>query len=246
MAVTELDVKSTDLTAQANQFGMLLKCFVERSYRSGRGKIVNVTKDGLNDANTFNLNSSIWDANDQCKPSFYAFANVGINFHALDSLISYADTLRANKYTSASWSNFAVSLASAKSAKSQDYSATVSAATIMAQAKDTLKAAIDGLVKFTAGITDASNNPKAYALSQNYPNPFNPTTAIQYQIPIASYVNLKVNDMLGREVAVLVNGYQLAGNYTITFDAKNLPSGVYFYRINAGNYSAIKKLVLMK
>jgi hypothetical protein len=116
----------------------------------------------------------------------------------------------------------------------------------MAQAKDTLKAAIDGLVKFTAGITDASNNPKAFTLGQNYPNPFNPTTVITYQIPTASYVSLKVYDILGREVALLVNENQITGYYNITFNARNLPSGVYFYRMNAGNYTSVKKLVLMK
>jgi GH35 family endo-1,4-beta-xylanase len=251
MAVTELDVSNTDLTAtgltaQANQFGMLLKCFVERSYRSGRGKIVNVTKDGLNDVNTFNANSSIWDANDQCKPSFYAVANVGINYHALDSLISYADTLKQIGYTNTSWSNFSSALVSAKNAKNQNYLATVSVADALGQAKDTLKSAIDGLVKVIAGVNVVDNNPKVYSLSQNYPNPFNPTTAIQYQIPIASFVNLKVNDMLGREVALLINENQIAGYYNITFNARNLPSGVYFYRMNAGNYSAVKKLVLIK
>ena len=85
-----------------------------------------------------------------------------------------------------------------------------------------------------------------FALGQNYPNPFNPTTTIQYQIPIASNVSLKVYDMLGRDVAVLVNENKIAGYYTSTFDARNMPSGIYFYKMNAGNYSTVKKLILMK
>jgi endo-1,4-beta-xylanase len=88
--------------------------------------------------------------------------------------------------------------------------------------------------------------PKEFKLSQNYPNPFNPPTVINYQLPRTSNANLKVYDMVGREVATLVNGNQNAGYYNITFDARNLPSRVYFYRINAENYSAVKKLVLMK
>lgn len=236
------------LTAQANEFGMLLKCFVERSYRSGRGKIVNVTKDGLNDANTFNANSSIWDANDQCKPSFYAVANVGINYNALDSLISYADSLKQTGYTNTSWSSFSSALVSAKNAKNQNYLATVSVADALGQAKDTLKSAIDGLVKIVAAGVDAvnGNNPKAYVLGQNYPNPFNPTTEITYQIPAAGYVSLKVYDMLGREVALLINENKNAGYYNITLNAGNLPSGVYFYKMSSGNYSSVKKFVLMK
>jgi hypothetical protein len=247
MAVTELDVSGTDLTAQANQFGVLLKCFVERSYRSGRGKIVNVTKDGLTDANTFNANSSIWDANDQCKPSFYAVANVGINYHALDSLISYADTLKQVNYTNTSWSNFYSALASAKNAKTQNYLATVSVATVLGQAKDTLKAAIDGLAKFVAGVDIVNgNNPQAYMLSQNYPNPFNPTTQIRYSVPQSGYISLKVYNLLGVEVATLFAGVRQAGNYIAAFDGKELASGMYLYRLQANNFVATKKLVVLR
>jgi hypothetical protein len=246
MAVTELDVKSTDLTQQANQFGMLLKCFVERSYRSGRGKIVNVTKDGLNDANTFNANSSIWDANDQCKPSFYEFANVGINYNKLDSLITTTTSLKQNEYTVDSWSNFSTALVFARNAKTQNYSASISTAAALGQAKDTLKAAIDSLVRITAGVTAVGNNPKFYALNQNYPNPFNPTTQIKYLIPQDGIISLKVYNLLGEEVATLFSGVQQAGNHIATFNATGFTSGVYFYKLQAANFSDVKKLVLMK
>jgi len=88
--------------------------------------------------------------------------------------------------------------------------------------------------------------PKRFKLEQNYPNPFNPTTVIGYQLPAVSYVSLRVYDVLGREVATLVNGRQSAGYYNITFDAVNLPSGVYFYKIVAEKFSSVKKLVLVK
>lgn len=89
-------------------------------------------------------------------------------------------------------------------------------------------------------------SPTKLGLSQNYPNPFNPTTTINYQLPFHSFVTLRVYDILGREVATLVNANQNAGVHSVAFDANNLPSGVYFYRITAGNLSEVRKLVLEK
>ncbi len=86
----------------------------------------------------------------------------------------------------------------------------------------------------------------SYGLSQNYPNPFNPTTAITYSIPENSFVTLKVYDVLGSEVADLVNGQVEAGVHKVNFNGYNLNSGVYFYTIKAGNFSETKKLMLMK
>jgi hypothetical protein len=83
-------------------------------------------------------------------------------------------------------------------------------------------------------------------LGQNYPNPFNPSTVISYQIPVASYVTLKVYDIVGREVAILVNTHKDAGTYQAISHASNLTSGVYFYKLHAGNYSCVKKLIMLK
>lgn len=88
--------------------------------------------------------------------------------------------------------------------------------------------------------------PNEYLLAQNYPNPFNPTTRINYQLPVAGNVSLKVIDMLGKEVAELVNETKEAGYYEVEFDASNLPSGVYFYRLQAGNYVETKKMLLLR
>ncbi len=93
-----------------------------------------------------------------------------------------------------------------------------------------------------------------FELSQNYPNPFNPTTTIQYTIPnkvktmftTSQQVQLKVYDMLGREVATLVNGEKAPGIHEVTFNANNLPSGIYIYKIAVGNYSEQKKMILLK
>jgi hypothetical protein len=97
------------------------------------------------------------------------------------------------------------------------------------------------------GIINPGNGvPKVYSLSQNYPNPFNPTTVINYSIPKAGSVELKVYDLLGREVMVLFNGFKQAGTYSVNFNASNLASGVYFYLIKSGDFTATKKMLLIK
>ncbi|MDA3861918.1 MAG: alpha-amylase family glycosyl hydrolase, partial [Melioribacteraceae bacterium] len=85
-----------------------------------------------------------------------------------------------------------------------------------------------------------------FELSQNYPNPFNPTTKITYQIPESVLVSLKVYDILGREVATLVNSVQQTGKYNVTFNANNLSSGIYFYSMRAKDFVSTKKLLLLK
>ena len=99
------------------------------------------------------------------------------------------------------------------------------------------------------GYTDVEEEivtPKVFELAQNYPNPFNPTTVIQYSIPMSEFVTLKIYDVLGREVQTLVNKEQSAGVYNVEFNASKLTSGVYFYRIEAGSFVAVKKLLLLK
>jgi hypothetical protein len=96
------------------------------------------------------------------------------------------------------------------------------------------------------GVNTEDQMPTEYSLSQNYPNPFNPTTTIRFHIPNFSFVNLKVYDFLGSEVATLVNEEKPTGSYEIKFDASQLSSGIYFYKLQAGKYTETKKMILLK
>jgi len=92
----------------------------------------------------------------------------------------------------------------------------------------------------------SSGIPNSYSLSQNYPNPFNPSTNIQYSIPKSGFVTLKIYNLLGQEVATLIEGNQTAGTYIATFDASRVSSGVYFYRLTSGGFAEVRKMLLLK
>ena len=95
-------------------------------------------------------------------------------------------------------------------------------------------------------VHEPASVPTTFRLDQNYPNPFNPTTIISYKLPTKCFVTVTVSDVLGRDVQILVREHQDAGDHSVAFSAGNLPSGVYFYRLQAGNNSAVKKLLLLK
>jgi len=93
---------------------------------------------------------------------------------------------------------------------------------------------------------DITTVPNEYLLSQNYPNPFNPSTRISWQSPVSSHQTLNVFDILGNEIATLVNEYKPAGKYEVDFDGSRLASGIYFYKLTAGNYSKVMKMMLLR
>jgi len=110
---------------------------------------------------------------------------------------------------------------------------------------------ISGFLAYSSIIvTDISDEqeivPTVYKLNQNYPNPFNPSTVISWQLPISSHVLLKVYDILGNEVATLVNENKEVGYYETNFDGSELASGMYIYRLVAENYISTKKMLLIK
>lgn len=88
--------------------------------------------------------------------------------------------------------------------------------------------------------------PKEYSLNQNYPNPFNPVTKIKYDIPLNGNVSIKIYDINGRLINTLINEYKTAGRYEIDFNGKNLSSGLYYYKIESGNFSQVRKMILIK
>ena len=212
-------------------------------------KIINVSKDGLNDQYTFQTGqaSSLWDALNQCKPAFFEAASVGINYNGLDSLITAAGLLQQSDYTPGSWTTFAAALASAGTAKTQNYTTAQSPATALGGAKSALKAAIDALVKKSDAVAgDREEMPRSFGLSQNYPNPFNPNSDIRYQVSGSRSVRLSVFDLLGREIAVLVDEVKGPGTYTVRFDGSGFASGVYYYRLTAGGFVETRKMILAK
>ena len=104
----------------------------------------------------------------------------------------------------------------------------------------------DGTVNYSTTIEVDLNGVTSFSLEQNYPNPFNPSTVIAYQLPVTGFVRLKVFDVLGNEVAVLVNENKPAGSYEVNFDAGSLSSGVYIYKLQAGDFVSVKKMLLTK
>jgi choice-of-anchor B domain-containing protein len=97
-----------------------------------------------------------------------------------------------------------------------------------------------------SSIQNEDENPRSFSLEQNYPNPFNPSTTIKYSIPTSEFVTFKVYDVLGNEVATLIDEYKPAGSYEIEFDGNGLSSGIYFYKLQAGSFTETKKMILMK
>jgi GH35 family endo-1,4-beta-xylanase len=231
MAVTELDVStnsgtntpsSTILETQANQYAALFKCFVERSYFSGRGKIINVSKDGLNDQYTFvtNQSSSLWDANNQCKPAFYAVAEVGINYNKLDSLIKFAEKLNSVNYSTEAWLTISSALNSATSSLSKNYSASSSAVKGLGDAITILEKAL--LVQ-PLGIKESEN-----------------------QILIKSYdgVIYLTNLQEGSQLSIYRLSGALLQNFTIQSSTISLPYSVpCIVRVISGKEVFIKKVL---
>ncbi len=108
-----------------------------------------------------------------------------------------------------------------------------------------VKTDVDGIIT-GVDVDEPTVLPGEFLLRQNYPNPFNPVTTVRYQVPEQTYVTLRVYDALGREVATLVNGVQEPGYKSVGFDAGRLSSGVYFYRLMAGDFTETRKLVLLR
>jgi hypothetical protein len=106
--------------------------------------------------------------------------------------------------------------------------------------------AVFGASTFPVGIRQISSTINGFKLNQNYPNPFNPTTRIGFSVDKSNYVDLRLYDILGREVKVLLSQPMSPGEYEIDFEATNLASGMYYYRLQSGENVAVKKMTLVK
>jgi hypothetical protein len=117
--------------------------------------------------------------------------------------------------------------------------------------EELLGCVIDGVAygdtAFTiVSVEDEFQQPESFVLKQNYPNPFNPSTTIRWQLPVSNWLTLKIYDLLGNEIATLVDGFKPAGEYEVDFDASGLASGIYFYQLRVKNYIETKKMQLLK
>ncbi|MCB0727079.1 MAG: T9SS type A sorting domain-containing protein [Ignavibacteriae bacterium] len=99
---------------------------------------------------------------------------------------------------------------------------------------------------FSNSSVSSTELPTEYSLKQNYPNPFNPSTNIQYDLPTDNFVTIKIYNVLGKEIATLINENKTAGRYIVSFNASKYPSGIYYYKIKAGSYESIRKMMLIK
>ena len=115
----------------------------------------------------------------------------------------------------------------------------------IAGSNGTILRTTNGGVTFISERSDL-RKPDGFILSQNYPDPFNPSTIISYKLPEAEHVDLNIYNILGQQVAQLVSGYESAGQYAVTWNAKNFASGIYFYELHVKNFEQTKKMILLK
>jgi GH35 family endo-1,4-beta-xylanase len=254
IAITELDVNPrtqsgqqvTDrmLTEQANQYAMLFKLFMERSAGSGRGKIVNVTKDGLNDQYAFVADASLWDADNQPKAAYFAVVDVARYFNGLDSLLAEVALLDETQYSTESWQLLMNAVADAELDLSDDYSYFQSAVAALGAAYSRLETAIAQLSSSVSA--EMPTLASQVVLGSSYPNPTSHTATIDFELPTTMHVSLEVFDLLGRRVAELAEGRHSAGAHSVSFDVRDLPSGPFLIRLRADGSTASRMMNVVR
>jgi GH35 family endo-1,4-beta-xylanase len=251
LAVTEFDISPlanpdqiTDrvLEEQANQYAMFFKLFMERSAGSGRGKIVNVTKDGLNDQYAFVQNASLWDVDNMAKPAFHAVVTVGRYFDRLDSLLEVARGLEPDDYSPDSWIAFYRVYDDAFDDFTRNYAYFESAADDLRDAYYDLADAFN--------VLDASVSVEhldfagTFSVESAYPNPTARNARIRFNLRDAGDVSIEVFDVLGRQTARPAAGHYAAGSHDFVIDVAGWASGTYFIRVRNGGSQASQTLVV--
>lgn len=198
---------------------------------------------------TWFYNAWIYQPNHPLYQNTYNFANLGggqwrINFMAKQTQSGFFPIPIMLKFSFASGADTTVKVMNSVNNQSYSYFFNRQPTAVVFDPNNEI------VIKTASLIMGADENitsvPSAFELKQNYPNPFNPVTNIEFDIPKNSNVKITVFDNAGKEVAVLVNEFKQAGKYSKSYNAMNLASGVYFYKIQAGDYSAVKKMTLIK
>jgi len=208
-------------------------------------------KAGPNVGNSFTVNSVSFNFGDNPQTTNYNIINSQV-FYSTNNFSSGTALGGTLAYLNTTMSTFALSNLNIFVGNGQSFSLRVYPYSPTGSVTATVSLAIHnnvvicGKTSRVVGIEGESNLPTAYALHQNYPNPFNPASIIRYDIPTSSFVRISVYDILGEEIRSLVSEEKNPGTYEVTFDAKDLPSGIYFYTIRAGEFSQSRKMILMK
>ena len=208
-------------------------------------------KVGPNLGNSFTVNSVSFNFGDNPQTINYNIINSQV-FYSTNNFSSSAALGGTLAYLNTTMSTFALSGLNIFVGNGQTFSLRIYPYAPTGSVTATVSLAIHnnvvicGTTSRVVGLEGQNNIPTAYALQQNFPNPFNPVSIIRYDIPKANFVRISVYDILGEEIRSLVSEEKNPGTYEVTFDAKNLPSGIYFYTIRAGEFSQSRKMILMK
>ncbi len=171
--------------------------------------------------------------------------NVNLNWSTATELNNSGFEIQ-RKSENSSWSNAGFVAGFGTTTESKSYSFTDNNLAVGNYTYRLKQIDFNGGYEYSNEINVDVNAPLTYNLEQNYPNPFNPSTLIKYSVAKDGFVNVSIFNLLGEKVATLVNGNMKAGSYELNFNASQLSSGVYFYSIEAGDFKAVRKMMLMK
>jgi hypothetical protein len=227
---------------------------------SGRQKVLSVSNSGVASGSYVSADAVMIILNRRLSPNadavlpveLQAFtaqvngANIELSWSTATEVNTCAFIIERKKESAGQWENITSLTAAGNSSSKRDY--TFTDKNLISGAYSYRLKIVDNDGSYTySGIQQCTiSGVEKLALAQNYPNPFNPTTTINYSLPKDGYVTLIIYDAMGSRVSTLINDDKPAGSYSVTFDGRNLASGLYFYRLQSGNYSVTKKLILMK